>query len=151
MRGVVAVPVALGGSVKVGQKVGFSVSAAPGESFAGVVSRVSRTIDVKARTMAVELEAGNAQGKLAPGMYTEVKWPAKTGQKTLLVPATAVASNTERTFVIRVENGKAKYVNVRRGPAQGELVEVAGALVEGDRVILRATDEIREGTVIPAR
>ncbi len=151
LRVVVAVPEANLSSIRMGQRVSFGVSGYPGETFTGVVSRISRTLDARTRTMPVELDAVNAGGKLAPGMYTEVKWPAKAGQATLLVPATAVTSTTERSFVIRVENGVARYVNVRKGPAHGELVEVAGPLAAGDRVIQRATDEIREGTRVPGR
>jgi membrane fusion protein, multidrug efflux system len=151
LRVVVAVPEANVSSVRAGQVVEFTVTGAGTESYKGTVSRVSRVLDAKTRTMPVELDVANAGGRLAPGMYTEVKWPAKAGQTTLLVPATAVASTTERTFVIRVEDGKARYVTVRKGAAQGEMVEVSGALAAGDRIIQRATDEIREGTVIPAR
>ncbi len=151
LRVVVAVPEANVSSVKAGQRGNFSVGAYPGEVFHGSVSRISRALEMATRTMPVELEAANPGGKLAPGMYTEVKWPAKAGQATLLVPATAIASTTERSFVIRVEQGVARYVNVRKGPAQGDLVEVTGALAAGDRIIQRATDEIREGTPIPGR
>lgn len=151
LRIVVAVPEANLSSVKNGQKVNFAVSGYPGEAFSGMVSRSARTLDMRTRTMPVELDVTNGSGKLAPGMYTEVKWPAKAGSVTLLVPATAITSNTERSFVIRVENGLARYVNVRKGPAHGELVEVAGPLAAGDLIIQRATDEIREGTRISGR
>ncbi len=151
LRVVVAVPEANVASVRVGQSVEFSVTGYPGEVFRGVVSRVSRVVDPKTRTMPVELDFVNTGGKVAPGMYTEVKWPAARGAAKLLVPATAVTSNTERAFVIKVEGGVARYVNVRRGPAQGELVEVSGPLAAGDVVIKRATDEIREGTRIPGK
>ncbi|MFN8687806.1 MAG: efflux RND transporter periplasmic adaptor subunit [Acidobacteriota bacterium] len=151
LRVVVAVPENYTGSVKMGQRVNFVVSAAPGETFGGIVSRAARTLEPVTRTMAVELEAANGAGTLAPGMYAEVKWPLRSAQNSLLVPVTAVASNTERTFVIKVEQGKARYVSVRRGAVQGELVEVNGALAEGDRVIQRATDEIREGVLVPGR
>ncbi len=151
LRVIVAIPETYLSSIRAGQRVVFSVTGYPGETFQGAVSRISRILDPKTRTMPVELDVMNPSGKLAPGMYTEVRWPAKSGQTTLLVPATAVTSNTERSFVIRVENGAAKYVNVRKGPAQGELVEVSGALAAGDVVIRRATDEIREGARIPIK
>ena len=151
LRVIVAIPETYLSSIRAGQRVVFSVTGYPGETFQGAVSRISRILDPKTRTMPVELDVINPSGKLAPGMYTEVRWPAKSGQTTLLVPATAVTSNTERSFVIRVENGAAKYVNVRKGPAQGELVEVSGALTAGDVVIRRATDEIREGARIPIK
>jgi RND family efflux transporter MFP subunit len=151
LRVVVAVPEANVASVRQGQSVEFSVAGYPGEVFRGVVSRISRVVDPKTRTMPVELEFANTAGKLAPGMYTEVKWPAVRGQAKLLVPATAVTSNTERSFVIRVEGGLARYVNVKKGPAQGEMVEVMGPLTAGDTILKRATDEVREGTKIPLK
>ncbi|MBM3758706.1 MAG: efflux RND transporter periplasmic adaptor subunit [Acidobacteria bacterium] len=151
LRVVVAVPELNVASVRLGQKVSFSAVGLAGEVFSGTVARVARTLDVKTRTMPVELEVSNPGGKLLPGMYTEVKWPAKVGQAAILVPVTAVTSTTERSFVIRVESGVTKYVNVRKGAVQGELVEVSGPLQVGDRIIQRATDEIREGTAIPAR
>jgi RND family efflux transporter MFP subunit len=153
LRVVVAVPEVNVGSVRMGQVVSFTVAGYPGESFKGAVSRISRVMDPRTRTMPVELDVANPGGKLAPGMYTEVKWPAKAGQVTLLVPATAVGANTERTFVQKVEGSVVRYVAVRKGPAQGELVEVSvaagGQLAAGDVIIKRATDEIRKGTRVP--
>ena len=51
------------------------------------------------------------------------------------MPASSVVVTTERTFVIRMTGGgRAEWVNVRRGGAAGDLVEVLGPLVAGDRV-----------------
>jgi membrane fusion protein, multidrug efflux system len=151
LRVVVAVPETLVSTVKQGQWIRFKVPGYPGEQFEGRVARVSRVLDPKTRTMPVELEVANPSGRLAPGMYPEVQWPAKAASPTLLVPVTAVASTTERTFVIRVENGVAKYVPVKRGAGSGEAGEVKGDLAAGDVILKRATDEIREGTAIPKK
>ena len=52
-------------------------------------------------------------------------------------------------FVIRVSNGGvAEWVNVSRGARVGDLIEVFGALKEGDTIVRRGTDEIREGAKI---
>lgn len=70
----------------------------------------------------------------------------------MLVPATAVVTTTERTFVIRVQaDGRAQWVNIRRGPASGDLVQVLGELAPGDLVVRRGTDEIREGARLRIR
>ncbi len=50
--------------------------------------------------------------------------------------------------MIRVRNGKAEWVNVRRGMTEGNRLEVFGDLEAGDKVVLRATDEIRPGTTV---
>lgn len=148
LRVVVALPENLVSTAKAGQWIRFRVPGYPGENFEGRVARISHVLDPRTRTMPVELDVANPSGRLAPGMYPEVQWPAKQGAATLLVPATAVAATTERTFVIRVDNGVAKYVAVKRGPVVGELVEVRGALAAGDLILKRASDEIREGTRI---
>jgi len=57
-----------------------------------------------------------------------------------------VVTTTERTFVIREKNGKAEWVNVRKGAVDGDLQEVIGELQAGDKVVKRAYDELREGT-----
>jgi hypothetical protein len=61
-----------------------------------------------------------------------------------------VVTTTERTFVIRDRGGQAEWIDVRKGVAEGDLVEVLGNLVAGDKVVLRATDEIRDGMPIHA-
>ena len=81
-------------------------------------------------------------------MFPEVSWPIARETAALLVPATAVVTTTERTFVIRVTAGKAEWVNVKKGAAAGDQVEVAGDLKAGDVVVKRATDEIRNGSAV---
>ncbi len=44
--------------------------------------------------------------------------------------------------------GSAEWVDVRKGAADGDLVEVRGNLKPGDMVVRRATDETREGAPI---
>jgi membrane fusion protein (multidrug efflux system) len=66
----------------------------------------------------------------------------------MLVPPTTIVTTTERTFVIRVESGIAHWVNVGRGARIGDLVEVFGPLKDGDMIVRRGTDEIREGAKV---
>lgn len=148
LRLVAAVPEALVGSIRKGARIEFTVPAYTGETFSGLVARPARSLDPKTRTMPVELDVVNRDGRLAPGMYAEIAWPAGRGRASLLVPATAVKATTEKIFVIRVTGGVAEWVEVRRGATQGKLVEVFGNLKPGDKVLLRATDEIRPGTAI---
>jgi membrane fusion protein, multidrug efflux system len=69
----------------------------------------------------------------------------------LFVPKTSVVTTTERTFVIREHDGKAQWVDVRKGAADDDLVEVSGNLQAGDRVVRRASDEIRDGATLKAQ
>jgi membrane fusion protein, multidrug efflux system len=149
LRLVVAVPESEFTGVASGTKVNFTVPAMPGEQFTGVVRRISHALDAKTRTMPVELDVDNSSKRLAPGMFPEVSWPARRPRPSLFVPPTAVATTTERTFVIRVRDGQVEWVDVKRGVAMnqqgGDLVEVFGDLAPGDQIAARGTDELRPG------
>jgi len=148
LRLVLPVPEHSLGSIIVGRTLDFRVPAHPGRAFTARLARSSGSLDTKTRSMVIEADVDNSAGLLAPGMFPEVSWPIVREQAALLVPTTAVVTTTERTFVIRVVDGKAQWVSVKKGAVTGEQVEVAGGLALGDVVIKRGTDEIRDGSVI---
>jgi multidrug efflux pump subunit AcrA (membrane-fusion protein) len=121
------------------------VPAYPGRPYTGKIARIAHALDPKTRTMPVELDVFNRDGSLSPGMYPAIHWPVRRAKPALLVPKTSVVTTTERTFVIRSQNGRAEWVDVKKGPAQGDLVEVSGDLRPGDRVVRRGTDELHDG------
>jgi len=145
LRVTVAVPEENVGAIAKGATVPFQVPAYPERNYSGTVARRAQSLDSKTRTMAVELDVMNPDQSLAPGMYATVKWPVRSAKPALYVPKTSVVTTTERTFVIRAKEGKAEWVNVKKGAADGDLMEVIGPLQAGDKVVTRANDELREG------
>jgi membrane fusion protein (multidrug efflux system) len=148
LRLTVPVPETYVGTIVKGTKVEFRVSAFPDQTFQGVIARPAHTLDMKMRSMLVELDVANPKQLLAPGMFAEVQWPVSRTQATLFVPRTAVVRTSERQFVVRVRNGVAEWVDVRRGELNGDVIEVFGDLRAGDDVVRRGNDEIRPGTKI---
>jgi membrane fusion protein, multidrug efflux system len=151
LRLVVPVPEAYSAEMKVGTEIPFTVSAYPGQSFSGKIARVAQAVDVSTRTMAIELDVVNNDGRLAPGTFCQVRWPVRRSGPSLFVPSASVAATTDRTFVIRIRNRKAEWVDVRTGLTSGPLVEVFGDLKAGDAVAGRGTDELRPGTDVRPR
>ena len=151
LRLVVPLPEEDVGGIVQGAAVPFHVPAFPERTYSGTVARSAHALDAKSRTMAVELDVMNHDGSLAPGMYPTVKWPIRRPGSALFVPKSSVVTTTERTFVIRNQDGRAQWVDVKKGAADGDLVEVIGTLKAGDQVVRRATDEIREGTAIAGK
>jgi RND family efflux transporter MFP subunit len=146
LRLVVPVPEKYAAGMTEGAKVEFSVSAFPNETFTGTVARIARSVDVKTRTMPVELDVTNPKGRLASGMFPEVLWPVRRSEATLFVPVSSVARTTEATFVVRIHDGIAEWVNVKTGEVDGKLIEIFGNVHAGDTVAARGTDELRPET-----
>jgi membrane fusion protein, multidrug efflux system len=145
LRLIVPIPEKYATGINVGGKVEFSVPAFPSQTFAGTIARVAHSVDVKTRTMPVELDVNNSDGRLSSGMFPEVLWPVQRTEPTLFVPTSAVARTTEVTFVIRIRGGNTEWVNVQTGELDGKSIEVFGGLHEGDEVAVRGTDELRAG------
>jgi membrane fusion protein, multidrug efflux system len=146
LRLTVPVPETYVGHIVRDTSLTFHIAAQPGKTYMAKIARISSALDPQSRTMMVELDAYNKDGTLAPGMYPSVDWPVGSAEPLLLVPATSVVSTTERTFVITSVNGHAHWVDVRKGAAFGEQVVVRGNVKQGEKVLKRASDEIREGT-----
>lgn len=157
LRLVVYVPEQQFSSAALGRSVSFTVPAYPGRTFTGRIARRSGALDPKTRAMAIELDVknssstDNADGALAPGMFPDVTWPVTAAPGTVLVPATAVATTTERSFVVRVTGGKAEWVTVKKGATRGDQVEVLGPLAAGDTILKRGTDEIVNGAAVTTK
>jgi RND family efflux transporter MFP subunit len=151
LRLVVPVPEKYVADMASGAKVEFTVPAYPNQTFTGIVARVARSVDVKTRTMPVELDVHNIDGRLASGMFPEVLWPVRRSNPTLFVPSSAVARTTEATFVVRIRNGSPEWANVRTGEMDGKLIEIFGDVREGDDVAVRGTDELRPGMRVNAQ
>ncbi len=151
LRLVVPVPEKYVAGMTEGAEVEFSVPAFPNQTFSGKIARIAHSVDTKTRTMPVELDVANRDRRLASGMFPEVLWPVRRSGPTLFVPTSAVARNTEATFVVRIRNGNAEWVNVQTGEMDGNLIEVFGDLSDGDDVAARGTDELRRGAHVTAK
>lgn len=150
-RLVVPVPEYDTAGVPEGTEVNFTVPSFPGRIWHAPIARVSRAVDLKTRTMPVELDVRDPHAELDPGAFCEVEWPVRRAYPTLFVPATAVASDLERTFVIRVRDNRVEWVDVKTGATAGKLIEVFGDLKEGDEVAVRGTDQLPPETRVVAK
>ena len=148
LRVVVPVPEAYAAGVKQGQQVDFTVPAYPGRRFQAPIARIAHDITQTTRTMQVELDFRNADLQVTPGSYADAEWPIRRSYATLFVPTSGVTTDLQRTFVIRVRDGKAEWVDVKTGVTANGEIEVFGQLQAGDLVVRNATDSIRDGSAV---
>ncbi len=147
-RLVVPVPENDVAGVPKGTMVSFTVPAFPGRTFSAPIARISNDVDLKTRTMPVELDVHDPHAELVPGTFCQVEWPIRRTYPTLFVPTSAVASNLERTFVLRIRNNRVEWVDVTTGVTAGNLIEVFGDLHEGDKVATHGSDQLQAGTEV---
>jgi HlyD family secretion protein len=99
------------------------VQSLPHQEFAGKVTRSSWSLDSRARTLRVEIDLPNPEGRLRPGMYATVNLGAEFPDR-LTLPSSAVAAQGGQLVCFQVEDGKARCVPVQVGLRDGNWVEV---------------------------
>ncbi len=149
-RLVIDVPEDYAIGIREGQQVNFTADSIPGKIFHAPIARISHAIDEKTRTMAVELGIHN-EPQLVPGMFVTVQWQSQRTTPTLFVPTTAIANDLQRTFVVRVKDGKVEWIDVKPGATSGNSIEAFGDLQPNDLVAVRGSDELKPGIQVIAK
>ncbi|MGI4821018.1 MAG: efflux RND transporter periplasmic adaptor subunit [Janthinobacterium lividum] len=138
----VAVPEAYVGEIKAGNPVQFTVRAFPGRTFTGKLTRTAGSVQAATRSEQVELDIPNPKEELKPGMFASASLPVKVAANSLFVPKSAVVNTAERTYLIRVADGRTELVDVQLGDENAGQVQVFGKLQAGDVVLKSGNEEI---------
>jgi len=147
----VAVPEAFNSTTLKGNEASFSVSANPGQVFKAKLARKSDAIDPQTRSETWELTFPNPNGVLKAGMFAQIMLPVSRPKDGFLVPFKAVVTTQERKFVIKLVDGKTKWVDVKTGFTTKDKTEIAGDLKPGDQIIAQAHEEIKEGITVQVK
>jgi len=124
----------------------------PGQEFDGMVTRTAGALDPQSRTMQVEVQVPNHDGKLYAGMYGEVKFLLTDKNAPIVVPANAFQFGTKGPQVATIENGdRVHWQNIRVGRDFGDQIEVLDGLKENTKVVINPTDDLREGLQVEVK
>ncbi len=139
------------GAVKAGQNVSFRVNGYPDQLFTGKVRRVNPAANPTTRQVEVLVDfTGDKQPRLA-GLYAEGHVETAT-TASLMLPATALVRDGDRTSAWRVREGKLQKATLalgERDPRTGLFV-LKGGLEEGDQVIRHPSALLKDGQLVQA-
>jgi len=151
LRVSVAVPQTHAADVRVGQEVSLRLIEKPGVPLKGTVARTAGAVDADSRTMAVEVELPNPDGRLLPGAYVEVNLALAGNARGLVVPASALQFRQDGPRVAVVdEQNRIVLRSVKLGRDLGKTVEVLSGLGPTDRLVLNPHDAIEPGETVIA-
>jgi Cu(I)/Ag(I) efflux system membrane fusion protein len=130
-----ALPEAQAALVKTGERATATLTAFPGESFAGRVIAILPTASADSRTLTVRVELANRGGRLRPGMFATVAL-GSDAKPALLVPSEAVIRTGTRNIVM-LEKGDGRYhpAEVVAGREGGGKTEILQGLAPGEKVV----------------
>ncbi len=112
------------------------------ETFEAKLSRTSWTLDAKSRTLRIEFDHPNKDGKLRPGMFAHISISVQfDGRWTL--PASAIFTHADQPCAWRRDaNGKAVRTPLKLGQRDGANVEVLKMEIAGTWESVTGNEEI---------
>ncbi|TMI89832.1 MAG: efflux RND transporter periplasmic adaptor subunit [Bacillati bacterium ANGP1] len=137
-------------AIQRGAPAQVTVDAYPDRTFRGTVSRIAGGADPITRTVQVEIDIANPGHLLRPGMYATAQLSAGADKDVLVVPLGALVTVGDQHFVWVVKDSAVTQQPVTVGRATGEVVEVTAGLSEGDQIVARGADLVREGQRVRA-
>jgi RND family efflux transporter MFP subunit len=121
-------------SVRVGQAVQVRLEGDPAVH-SGRIARVSPSLQEQNRTLIVEAEVANRDGKLRPGSFARAEIVVEADRTAVMVPISTVVTfaGLEKVFV--VQDGKALEKRIRTGRRSGDRIEILEGVAEGEPVV----------------
>jgi RND family efflux transporter MFP subunit len=137
------------------QNCEITLDAYPQHRYPGYVSNIVPTADRAKATVMVKIKFKEYDERVLPEMGAKVTFLARgtsadatTVKPLLTVPAAAVTARNGREVVFQINEDRAVEVPVTTGRRLGNAIEITGGLKEGDRVISKAEDRIKNGTKV---
>ncbi len=148
----VPVPERYVAQIRLDDETALVFDALGGRSFKGRVVRVIPQADAESRTFPVKVRVANPRGDIRSGMFARVTFPVERGTRALVVPKDALVSRGPVELLYVVADGKVRQVAVKRGQSSKGWVAVEGPVEEGQLVVVRGNERLRDGmavTILP--
>jgi RND family efflux transporter MFP subunit len=149
LRIFVQVPQRMSADIREGQKAELRLPQYPDKAFEANVATTARAINQSARTLLVELHAGNPDGVLQPGSYTEVHFSLPPDPNILSIPTSALIFRTNGLEIAVIgQDDRIAVKKISIGRNLGSRVEVLSGLVPSDRVVVSPPDSLAAGDAV---
>ncbi len=136
-------------TIHVGEQVPVAIDAAGIAKAVGTVQTVSPAADARTLAYTVKIRIDNPGDAVRPGMFARVSFPVDSRQNVLVVPNTAVVTETGISYVYAVvqQDGVSvvKKITVETGLSDETVTEITHGIDEGTVVITEGQSFLNDG------
>lgn len=138
------------GFLKVGQQVEVKAEALAGVVSKGSVTRISGELDEATRTLLIEADLKNEDGRLRPGLYVTARIAVEQHDGATIIPVSGLVKEKANSFVFKHVNGKAVKTAVKPGFNDGVNVEIPELKPE-DLILLPGAVPLTDGQEVTVK
>ena len=112
----------------------------------GRLETIDNRIDPGSGTLLLRGTFSNADERLFPNQFVNIRLGLQTIANAVTVPAAAVQQGNTGPFVYIVDKaGLARRREIAPGPSDGERMQILRGVVPGERVVLEGFDRVKDG------
>jgi RND family efflux transporter MFP subunit len=146
LRAYLEVPQRYVPDIRVGVPGDVEIAEFPRDRFPGRVVRFAGALDAASRTLQVEVEIPNHDGRLFAGMFCEVRLHLTTANPPLLIPSNdAIIRSAGPQVAVVTDKNTIHLQAVKFGRDFGTQIEILDGLAENARVVEDPVDTLSEG------
>src|SRR5262245_30367288 len=142
------IPESSAAAARAGQTVNVPVAASPNRTCTAAVVRIGPSLDEKTRALPVEAEVATSGNLLRPGMFAKSQLITSKSAPAIMIPQRAVVTAAGLSKVFVIENGKAIERIVKTGATDGDLIEIAEGVKDGEIVASSNLDKLQTGALV---
>jgi RND family efflux transporter MFP subunit len=145
----VQVPQAFTADLRPGLQATFEMPQYPGQQFDATLVTTSNAMNETSRSMQVELQADNSDGRLFGGTYCRVDFQIPGNPNMVRLPATAlILANRGAQVAVLGDSNKVVLKSIQLGRDFGDTVEVTAGLSPQDQVIDSPPETLQTGDTV---
>lgn len=149
-------------NVRIDQRVIIKFPTISGVEFTGRVDKINTAIDQMSKSLEVEIVLLSKDSRIKSGMFGEFMIETKNITNCLVIPETALISQTEikidrntglqstfkKYYLFVIEKNIAKMKEVKTGIANNGQIEITNGLSFGDAVVVVGQNIVKEGQTV---
>ena len=146
IRLTIALPETEVDNISKGMMASITFTELPGEEFTTKVSRMANVIHNRTKTMEVQLDIPNRNGKIKAGMYANVEIQLQSSGDKISLPNEALIAIKSEFFILQVKNGVVYKVHIKKGLTNTKFFEVLSNEVnENSQIIVEGKAMVKTG------
>ena len=136
IRLIIPVPESDAMGIQKGMEVEVTLPELSGKSFMAKVSRTANAFDPMSRTMQVEIDLKNGDGKIISGMYAKALLQINNRENILSLPMMAKISHKNEDYVFAVVDGKVERIPVKIGLSNQDYFEILNNKINAETQVI---------------
>jgi multidrug efflux system membrane fusion protein len=114
----------------------------------GTLKFISNEIDTTTGSIKLKALFDNPDEKLYPNQFVNVKLTTDILHNAVVVPSAAVQLSSDGEFLYVVKDGKTNRRSITIGPVMGDQTVITKGVEQGEQVVTRGIDHLREGSKV---